>query len=73
MVKQACFEHVPASKSETGLDETYVVFDGKRIAKQGYPGTPRAGTWVSIEPDFHVAIDGVELIVIHYARHASVH
>jgi hypothetical protein len=31
----ASFETVPASESETGLDETYVVFDGKRIAKRG--------------------------------------
>jgi hypothetical protein len=31
----ARFETVAASESETGLDETYVVFDGKRIAKRG--------------------------------------
>jgi Tyrosinase co-factor MelC1 len=73
MVKQACFEHVPASKSETGSDEIYVVFDGKRIAKQGNPGTSRAGTWVSIEPGFQVAVDGAELIVMHDANQASVH
>ena len=35
----ARFETVPASESETGLDETYVVFGGKRIAKRGSPGT----------------------------------
>jgi hypothetical protein len=73
MVKQACFEHVPASKSETGSDEIYVVFDGKRIAKQGNPGTSRAGTWVSIEPGFQVAVHGAELIVMHDTKHASVH
>jgi hypothetical protein len=73
MAKQACFEHVPASKSETGSDEIYVVFDGKRIAKQGNPGTSWAGTWVSIEPGFQVSVDGAELIVIHDTKHASVH
>jgi hypothetical protein len=73
MAKQACFEHVPASQSETGNDEIYVVFDGKRIAKRGSPGTPRAGTWVSIEPGFQVAVDGAELIVMHDTTHGSVH
>jgi Tyrosinase co-factor MelC1 len=73
VAKQACFEHVPASKSETGSDEIYVVFDGKRIAKQGNPGTPWAGTWVSLEPGFQVAVDGAELIVMHNTNHASVH
>jgi hypothetical protein len=41
----ARFETVPASESETGLDETYVVFGDKRIAKRGNPGTLQAGTW----------------------------
>jgi len=34
---------VPASESETGHDEVYIVFDGKRIAKRA--GTAYAGTW----------------------------
>jgi hypothetical protein len=68
MTKQAYFAHVPASQSETGRDEIYVVFDGKRIAQQG--GT---GAWVSIEPGFQVVVDGAELIVIHDTTHASVH
>ena len=49
------------------------MFDGKRIAKQGNPGTSRAGTWVSIEPGYQVSVDGAELIVIHDTKHASVH
>jgi hypothetical protein len=68
MVKQACFEHVPASMSETGRDEVYVVFDGKRIAQRGV-----AGAWVSIEPGFQAVVDGAELIVIHDTKQASVH
>jgi hypothetical protein len=32
----------------------FVVIDGVRIARRGYPGTPQAGTWVSIEPGWEV-------------------
>jgi hypothetical protein len=35
----------------TGL---FVIFDGVKIAKRGPPGTPRAGTWVSLEPGWTV-------------------
>jgi hypothetical protein len=69
----ARFETVPASESETGLDETYVVFDGKRIAKRGNPGTLQAGTWVSLEPGFQVVVDGGELVVIHDTTPSSIH
>jgi hypothetical protein len=31
-----------------------VVFNGRRIAKRGHPGTKHAGTWVSLEPGFAV-------------------
>ena len=50
MAKQLMAEivSVPACESETGHDEVYVVFDGKRIAKRA--GTAYAGTWVSLEP-----------------------
>jgi hypothetical protein len=34
--------------------DLFVVFDGKRIAKRGHPGTPQAKTWVSLEPGFEV-------------------
>jgi hypothetical protein len=33
----------------------FVVFDGVRIAKRGEPGTPQAGTWVSLEPGYEVS------------------
>jgi hypothetical protein len=32
----------------------FVVFDGVRIAERGEPGTPQAGTWVSLEPGYEV-------------------
>jgi hypothetical protein len=28
--------------------DIYVVVDGARIARRGRPGTPEAGTWVSL-------------------------
>jgi hypothetical protein len=69
----ARFETVPASESETGLDETYVVFDGRRIAKRGNPGTLQAGTWVLLEPGFQVMVDGGELVIIHDTTPPSIH
>jgi hypothetical protein len=69
----ARFETVPASESETGLDETYVVFGGKRIAKRGNPGTLQAGTWVLLEPGFQVVVDGGELVIIHDTTPPSIH
>jgi hypothetical protein len=69
----ARFETVPASESETGLDETYVVFGDKRIAKRGNPGTLQAGTWVSLEPGFQVVVDGGDLVVIHDTTPPSIH
>ena len=35
------------ARARPDIDETYVVFDGRRIAKRGNPGTLQAGTWVS--------------------------
>jgi hypothetical protein len=61
----ARFEAVPASESESGRDEVYVVYDGRRIAMRGNPGTPQAGTWVALEPGFEVTVNGGELVVIH--------
>ena len=30
-------------------NDMFVVVDGLKIARRGYPDTPQAGTWVSIE------------------------
>jgi hypothetical protein len=35
--------------------DIFVVADGTRIAKRGHPGTPQAGTWVSLEPGWVVS------------------
>jgi hypothetical protein len=51
---KCAIEAVTAAESETGHDEVYIVFDGKRIAKRGHPGTPQAKTWVSLNPRYHV-------------------
>jgi hypothetical protein len=67
----ARIESVPASESETGQDEVYVVFDGKRIAMRA--GTAYAGTWVSIEPGFEVVVDGGELMVLQNTDPPSIH
>jgi hypothetical protein len=37
----------------TGSD-IFIVCDGVRIARRGYPGTPQAGTWVSLGPGYRV-------------------
>jgi hypothetical protein len=58
-------EAVPANKSETGRDELYVIRDGKRIAKRGYPGSKQAGTWVSLEPGYTV-VGSPDSLVIEY-------
>jgi hypothetical protein len=37
--------------------DTFVMVDGLRIARRGYPGTPQAGNWVLLEPDWEVVDD----------------
>ena len=44
---------VRIASSPDGID-LYVLVDGKRIAKRGQPGTPQAGTWISLEPGWEV-------------------
>jgi len=44
-----------------------------KIARRGYPGTPQAGTWVSLEPGWEVVgPEGLERIGISY-KGAKVH
>jgi hypothetical protein len=38
-------------------EDTFVVADGVTIAKRGLPGTPQAGTWISIEPGWTVSFN----------------
>jgi hypothetical protein len=44
----------PEVQIEGDGHDIFVVFDGRRVAKRGHPGTPQAGTWVSLEPGFVV-------------------
>jgi hypothetical protein len=44
-------EVVPEDPScPDGVSDMYVIFDGRRIAKRGKPGTLHAMTWISLEP-----------------------
>jgi hypothetical protein len=57
---------------EEGRD-IFVEVDGVRIARRGYPGTPQAGTWVSIEPGWEVVVsEDLETIAVKH-NGASVH
>jgi hypothetical protein len=41
----------------------FVVFNGVRIARRGYPGSPQARTWVSLEPGYRV-LDSNEGVIV---------
>jgi hypothetical protein len=32
----------------------FIVFNGQKVAKRGYPGTLQARTWIPLEPGFAV-------------------
>jgi hypothetical protein len=48
-------------------EDCFIIRDGVKIAKRGHPGTPQAGTWISLEPGWRV-LDGPDpdSIVIEY-------
>jgi hypothetical protein len=50
---------------ESDGSDLFVVFDGKRIARRGRPGTPQARTWVSLEPGYSVFSDEKSIVVEH--------
>jgi len=44
----------------------WVVVDGVKVARRGYPGTPQARTWVSLEPGWRVldsSYEGKQLVI----------
>ena len=47
-------EGSPRIIREADEDDIFVRLDGKVIAKRGHPGTPQAGTWISLEPGYTV-------------------
>jgi hypothetical protein len=46
--------HMLAVADDHDNVDLFVVFDGKRIAKRGHPGTRHAMTWIPLEPGFSV-------------------
>ena len=53
--------------------DMFVVVDGVRIARRGYPGTSQAGTWVSLEPGWEVVDDGRRNTIAIKHNGVSVH
>jgi hypothetical protein len=48
---EAVVETVPENPSRPdGTTDIYLIFDGRRIAKRGKPGTLHAMSWISLEP-----------------------
>jgi hypothetical protein len=46
---------VQAARKHTGRpQDTFIMADGLKIARRGYPGTAEEGTWVPIEPGWEV-------------------
>jgi hypothetical protein len=57
----------PDAFMENDGADIFIVVDERRIAKRGRPGTPQAGTWVSLEPGWRVySTPRHEEIVIEY-------
>jgi hypothetical protein len=46
-------------------NDLFIVFKGVKIAKRGEPGTPHAGTWISLEPGY-VVRDRKGAIVVEF-------
>lgn len=58
-------DHPLAVAVEFTGDDIFVTADGKKIAKRGHPGTPEAGTWVSLRRGWAVktSADFNEIVV----------
>jgi hypothetical protein len=58
-------------KIESDGHDMFVVVDGVRIAKRGRPGTPEAGTWVTLAAGWTVTGGGHEddeVLITHAGR-----
>ena len=62
----------PECSVERDGHDLFVVFDGKRIAKRGKPGTLQAGTWVLLEPGYVVVTMDRKTLYVEY-KDARVH
>jgi hypothetical protein len=59
---------VQAARKHTGKDR-FIMADGLKIARRGYPGTSEEGTWVPIEPGWEVKdVEGGEGIWVRYTN-----
>jgi hypothetical protein len=64
---------VPEVKVIKDGNNFFVEVDGVRIAQRGFPDSPQAGTWISIEPGWEVVgSEDPDTIAIRYNR-ANVH
>ena len=45
-------------------DDIFIEVNGAKIAKRGKPGTPQAGTWISLEPGWTVSDSGTHSLEI---------
>lgn len=53
--------------------DIFVLIDGVKIARRGYPGAPQAKTWVTLEPGWQVLdISPNQLQVIYNGETARV-
>jgi hypothetical protein len=50
---------------ESDGHNVFVLINGKRIAKRGEPGSPQAGTWISMEPGWAVRDAPREIEIMH--------
>jgi hypothetical protein len=64
---------VQAARKLSGRpQDKFIMVDGLKIARRGYPDTPEAGTWVPIEPGWEVKdVLGGEGIWVRYTNPAS--
>ena len=54
--------------------DIFILIDGVKIARRGYPCTPQAGTWVTLEPGWEVFdVPPDQLEVTYNGEHVRVH
>ena len=54
---------IPETRIENDGRDIFVVVEGQKIAKRGHPGTPQAGTWISLEPGWVVLGDHSKIVI----------
>jgi hypothetical protein len=64
---------VQATRKTAGKpQDMFLMVDGLKIARRGYPDTPGAGTWVPIEPGWEVKdVLGGDEIWVRYTNPVS--